>query len=150
MEIKEKLIELKTKAKEKLEVAKEKAKDYISEHEFGLCVGGASVFSLALLAMAFHKEQEAREEAINMSNEASAKLKEMITEVKYDEKKENEWDETYKETYDKVIDFADSLDLKPGEMYVIEDVNQYRGEGLPPDIVVSHLVYGTGIYPPKE
>ena len=61
-----------------------------------------------------------------------------------------DWNESYRENWDKVNEFANTLTLEPGEMYIIEDANQYKGEGLTSDITVSHLVYGDGVYPPEE
>ncbi len=61
------------------------------------------------------------------------------------------WEENYKENWDKVVSFADTLDLKPGEMFMIEDSKQYADEpwydGKP---VISHLVDNYGIYPPED
>lgn len=57
-----------------------------------------------------------------------------------------DWNESYRENWDKVNKFANTLTLEPGEMYIIDDASQYGGEGLE----VSHLVYGDGVYPPEE
>lgn len=56
-----------------------------------------------------------------------------------------EWDESYRENWDKVKEFASALALKPGEMFVIEDGREYDR-----DVIVSHLVYGDGVYPPDR
>lgn len=64
------------------------------------------------------------------------------------------WKEDYRENYDKVCDFASTLDLCKGERFIIEDVKQYEseswftGDGAKP--IVSHLAYGDGCYPPEE
>lgn len=64
------------------------------------------------------------------------------------------WKEEYRENYDKVCDFANTLDLGKGEAFIIEDPKQYEGEswftgdGAKP--IVSHFVYGDGCYPPDD
>ena len=71
-----------------------------------------------------------------------------------DEKKT--WDEFYKETWDAVNEFAKTLKLQPGEMYIIEDQMQFKSDpeyytdvdfSMP---VISHLVFNNVIYPPGE
>lgn len=61
------------------------------------------------------------------------------------------WEENYKDNWDKVVSFADTLDMKSGEMFIIEDSKQYADEpwydGKP---IVSHLVDNCGMYPPDE
>ena len=58
------------------------------------------------------------------------------------------WDEKYRDNYNKVTDFAKTLELEEGEMYIIEDQKQYNVDS--PDPCVSHLVNGEGAYPPES
>lgn len=65
------------------------------------------------------------------------------------------WDEKYRENYDRVIEFANSLNLFDGEMYIIEDQKQYIGQGFFPEMdpehpIVSHMIYNDGSYPPED
>lgn len=64
----------------------------------------------------------------------------------------NHWDEKYRENYDAVVAFANSLNLYNGEMFIIEDQKQYINDdnfvGMDKDHpIVSHLVNNTGVYP---
>ena len=78
------------------------------------------------------------------------------TGVNLKESEEDIWNREYKETYDKVVEFFENISLKPGEMYIIEDQTQFIGEEdiyLGVDLtkpIVSHLVFGMGVYPPGE
>lgn len=58
------------------------------------------------------------------------------------------WDEKYRDNFNKVTDFAKTLELEEGEMYIIEDQKQYNVDS--PDPCVSHLVNGEGAYPPES
>lgn len=66
------------------------------------------------------------------------------------------WDEFYKDTWEKVNEFAKTLKLQPGESYIIEDQMQFADEkdyytdidwSMP---IVSHMVFNEGIYPPGD
>ena len=63
------------------------------------------------------------------------------------------WKEDYRDNWDKVCEFAKTLDLEDGENYSIEfykEYEEYRKEhGLDKNIV-SHMVHGTGVYPPDD
>lgn len=64
----------------------------------------------------------------------------------------NGWDEKYRENYDAVVAFANSLNLFNGEMFIIEDQKQYIDDDTFADLdknhpIVSHLVNNTGVYP---
>lgn len=68
---------------------------------------------------------------------------------------EANWDEKYRDEYNKVIDFAKTLNLVEGESYIIEDQKQYIEDGCYPAMdetmpIVSHMIFGTGVYPPKD
>ena len=64
------------------------------------------------------------------------------------------WKEDYRENYDKVCDFANTLDLVKGEEFVISDTKQFENEswfkGDATKPVVSHMINGDGCYPPEE
>lgn len=64
----------------------------------------------------------------------------------------NGWDEKYRENYDAVVAFANTLNLYDGEMFIIEDQKQYIDDDTFADLdknhpIVSHLVNNTGVYP---
>lgn len=66
----------------------------------------------------------------------------------------NDWKQ-YEENWNKVNAFAETLNLLPGESFIIEDAEQYRDctDLVNCDFskpIVSHLVYNEGIYPPEE
>lgn len=64
------------------------------------------------------------------------------------------WKEDYRENYNKVCDFANTLDLVKGEEFVISDTKQFENEswfeGDASKPVVSHMINGDGCYPPEE
>lgn len=57
----------------------------------------------------------------------------------------NNWKEDYRDKWDRVNDFAKSLDLVEGESFMIEEGSQYDCDGT----IVSHLINGEGCYPPE-
>lgn len=57
------------------------------------------------------------------------------------------WKEDYRDTWDEIHELVDRIDLAPGETYVLEEASQLGVEANKP--VISHLVYGTGCYPPE-
>jgi len=64
----------------------------------------------------------------------------------------NGWDEKYRDNFNAVKDFANTLNLFEGEMFIIEDQKQYAGTDTFMDLdedhpIVSHLIDGTGVYP---
>lgn len=58
------------------------------------------------------------------------------------------WDEKYREKWDKVNEFAKTLDLDEGESFWIDEPSQYDVESNEP--IVSHMIYGSGCYPPER
>ena len=83
------------------------------------------------------KETEPRKMAIERSDEK------LLT---------NDWDEKYRDNFNAVKDFANTLNLFEGEMFIIEDQKQYAGTDTFMDLdeehpIVSHLIDGTGVYP---
>lgn len=65
------------------------------------------------------------------------------------------WERDYKDNWDEVMECAKRLNLKAGEMFIIEDQKQFIGDPQFPDLdpnraIVSHLVDNYGVYPPKE
>ena len=57
----------------------------------------------------------------------------------------NNWKEDYRNNWDRVNEFAKSLDLVEGESFMIEEGSQYDCDGT----IVSHLINGEGCYPPE-
>jgi hypothetical protein len=58
------------------------------------------------------------------------------------------WKEDYREKWDKVNEFAKTLDLVDGESFWIDEPSQYDAEANEP--IVSHMIYGESCYPPEE
>ena len=57
------------------------------------------------------------------------------------------WKEDYRDSFDEVTELTKRITLHPGESYMIEEPRQF---GLDTDRpVVSHLINGTGCYPPE-
>lgn len=57
----------------------------------------------------------------------------------------NGWREDYRDKWDRVNEFAKTLDLVEGESFMIEEGSQYDCVGT----IVSHLINGEGCYPPE-
>lgn len=67
------------------------------------------------------------------------------------------WDEKYRYNYDRVREFAKTLDLFEGESFMIEDQKQFLSDpasyyaNMDPTMpVVSHMVWNEGVYPPED
>ena len=57
------------------------------------------------------------------------------------------WKEDYRDSFDEVTELSKRITLHPGESYMIEEPRQF---GLDTDRpIVSHLINGTGCYPPE-
>lgn len=131
-----------------------KAKIWVGNHKTELACGTAGAITLAGgygLYRLYKTTQKSDEEKLN---EAFVETLDAIQKDVEDHRpKWNE--EEYRETYDKVTEFANSLTLKLGEGYYIEDRTQYydtdwyKGpkDGTPS---VSHMIDGWGVYPPDE
>ena len=136
--LKEKWSKVKTKAKETAVKVKDSTLNYIDKHPgvlIGAMIGGA--IGMATLNAKRETSQKALESGNNVEN------LEWREEPEFDHYK---WDEKYAENYNKVNEFADTLKLEKGEMYIIEDQTQYASiaDNRP---IVSHLVDGIGVYP---
>lgn len=141
MGIKEKWIEL-----------KKKACDFYNEHKTGVKTAAIGIGAFALGSFATYRMLHSDAESVD------------VPELDYDAAIANEVDEgnpyrwneeEYRETYDRVREFADTLNLKCGESYIIDDCKQYydddwykgRTDDKP---IVSHMLNGVGIYPDEE
>lgn len=76
------------------------------------------------------------------------------TKTKSDDPWTRGWKEEYRENYNKVCDFANTLDLVRGEEFVISDTKQFENEpwfkGDATKPVISHMIDGDGCYPPED
>ena len=62
-------------------------------------------------------------------------------------KNDSDWREEYRDNFNEVTELAKRITLAPGESFMIEEPRQF---GLDTDQpVVSHLINGTGCYPPE-
>jgi len=135
--------------KEKLKNLKEHTVKFYKEHKTGVIAAGIGIGTFALGSYATYRMMQ------NGDDESVPELDydETVEEVVEDPYRWNE--EEYRETYDRVREFADTLNLKCGESYIIDDCKQYydddwykgRTDDKP---IVSHMLYGTGVYPDEE
>lgn len=160
----------KVKAKERAAKLKENVSTFVSEHPgviVGIAVIGAGIGI-------FVRSGNSKPDSIYISPSEDNDYAGMIQSGKSETGNEDEidfipaknesdesrkealkklWEEEYKENWDKVNACAESLDLKVGEMFIIEDwkayANEpwYNGDRKP---IVSHLVNDSGVYPPDE
>lgn len=76
-----------------------------------------------------------------------------LDKIQENERKKEEW-KLYEYNWNLVNEFAKHIKLRPGEMFVLEDPEQYRDctdysqidFSMP---IVSHLVWNEGVYPPE-
>ena len=139
--LKEKWSKVKTKAKETAVKAKDKTLKFVDDHP-AIFIGAMITGAVGMAALNAKREtsQKALESGSNVEN-----LKRR-GEPEFDP---YTWNEKYAENYNKVNEFADTLKLEKGEMFIIEDHTQYDDftsvDHTRP--IVSHLVDGVGIYP---
>ena len=80
-------------------------------------------------------------------------LERYLDKIQENERKKEEW-KLYEDNWNLVNEFAKHIKLLPGEMFVLEDPEQYRDctdfsqvdFSMP---IVSHLVWNEGVYPPE-
>lgn len=147
---------------------KEKAKKFYENHKTGVKLGLAALGLVAIggtiYAVETHSEQKALE---NFTKSLPDKVDypelgvtfekvQPEPEPEYDDSipwECRKWKEEYRETYDKVKEFATTIDLEDGETYIIERNSKYdeyrKAHNLPTNIV-SHMIDWDGCYPPDE
>lgn len=132
--------------KEKFNSGKEKVKVFWREHKGTICK-----VTLATGAVVYLGKKIYDGYTQNDNDEAECNF-EIVDNLEPFEKPAEEWPEGMLEQYYKVKEFAETLDLKEGECYYIDDSKQYalndwykgRMDGKP---IVSHLINGEGLYP---
>jgi len=124
----------------------EKVKKFVKDHPeatlyilLGLTIGGCAV------AAAVQDRKEHQRVCEGLENCLDA--------IEKNEQKKKDW-EQYEENWNLVNEFAKHLKLLPGEMFILEDPEQYRDftdfQNVDFSIpIVSHLVYNEGVYPPE-
>ena len=130
--------------------------NFVKEHPeetMYILIGGVIV-GCAVGAAISKKKQ--RDILPSFGEEKCEQLSKMLDDIVRDhEEKVKTWNEKYKETWDTVNEFAKTLKLQPGEMYIIEDQMQFQGDDYFSEVdfsmpVISHMVFNEGIYPPGE
>lgn len=58
------------------------------------------------------------------------------------------WDDKYRADYLKVLYLAGKMNLEDGEKYIIERCDEFNPDNVQHLPIVSHLIDGTGVYPP--
>lgn len=169
MSFKEKLVETKEKATRKAREWKDKAVNWAIDHPgaiVGILIGGATLGGLVKAANDYQKELEYWQ---RVEQDENFHARPQIPEETEDEnvvdlsnyyistshgntvQPKPQWDEKYREQWDRVVDFAKTLNLEDGEAYYIEDQKQYKESGVDQSVpVISHLVDNWGVYPPAE
>ena len=162
--------EAKDKAKEKAIQAKEAIEGFVAKHPKVFIIGSLAVGTGLLLLCTNESNSGSNDNSAlpEPDNDYAGMIQKGLSESgdtdkiefipaknESDESHKNAlkklWEEEYKDNWDKVNACASSLDLKMGEMFIIEDSKQYADEpwydGLP---IVSHLVNNSGVYPPDD
>lgn len=128
------------KAKRKANSAKEKVVGFVNENG-ELIVGGTVLIASTIAGIAFTKNAciRAKHTAEDEANLENKMLRIM--------ERGSQWrEEDYRESWDKVNELAKTLKMQPGEEYVITAPGTYVGMD---EMAVSHMVDGTGVYPPE-
>lgn len=132
------------KAKRKANSAKEKVVDFVDEHRAGIYVAGLTAIGIGgsvLFGKGIHKlNVKARnliEDEVQLKNQVLGLME-----------KGSQWrEEDYRQSWDKVNELAETLKMQPGEEYIITAPGTYVGQD---EMAVSHMVDGTGVYPPDD
>lgn len=143
--IKEKFEKAKTKVEEAVVKAKKSVDNFVNTHPTlvkGIVLTGIIGGAAALGAINSRNNVEQIMDSSNSSSSGNP----------YTGERGSLWKEEYRENYDKVNAFADTLKLADGEMFIIEDQKQYIDADLFPNLnparpIVSHMIYGDGVYP---
>ena len=150
---------------------KEKAKNFYANHKTGVKIGIAALGTAAVGCIAyaagkakgaddFEKDYNYIAWRDGVDPKAAINLGMDVLENKSEPECDDsipwecrKWKEEYREVYDKVNEFATTIDLEDGEMYIIErnsEFDGYRKEHNLPTNIVSHMIDGDGVYPPDE
>lgn len=142
----------------KIKIGAKKAWNWITEHPDVVVYTVAAVGGAAI-GISLYKKSEAEPMLVYVDPEVRDELSDALADASTEEEinkctndyfSRNWKDEWYRENWDKVNEFAKTLTLLPGESFWIEEPTQYDAE---PDegssVIVSHLVYGDGVYPPN-
>lgn len=129
------------KAKRKANSAKEKAVCFWNENGEMIVLIGTGVVGIAgTILFAKHVCKKAEEAALHEEQIKKQCLSLM--------ERGSAWrEEDYRESWDAVNSLAGTLNLKPGEEYIITAPGTYVGQD---ELAVSHMIDGTGVYPPDE
>lgn len=129
------------KAKRKANSAKEKAVCFWNENGELIVSIGAGVVGIAGTILFEKHVCDKAEKAVALHEE---QLQQCLSLMERD----SAWrEEDYRESWNAVNSLAETLDLKAGEEYIITAPGTYVGQDK---LAVSHLVDGTGVYPPDE
>lgn len=144
------------KFKEKVDDVVDKAADFAADHPILTTAVFASVVMVPIMAVrkamdpAFNwpdEDDDTNEDSDWINEIAKTEAKKQI-ELEISRKSTdifNNWKEDYRDNWDRVNEFAKSLDLVEGESFMIEEGSQYDCDGT----IVSHLINGEGCYPPE-
>ena len=116
------------KFKEKVDTVVDKAADFAADHPILTTAVFATVVMVPIMAI-----RKAMDPAYNWPDEDD------------DTDIFNNWKEDYRNNWDRVNEFAKTLDLVEGESFMIEEGSQYDCDGT----IVSHLINSEGCYPPE-
>ena len=166
--------------KERWLKAKEKTLIFLRKHSAGIIVGGLVISGIGIgVSIGIEIGQGKERKRVNDWIESREsylleKLEEERAPLEIDELNSNEpdnneantedtiadgddipfwsrgWSEDlYREDYEKVKALANELNLHPGESWFIEEASQF-GDLEEAKPVISHMINGTGVYPPNE
>lgn len=140
------------KFKEKVDTVVDKAADFASDHPILTTVAFTTAVMVPVMAFraaidpVYNVPHDYYENNVDPNKYTVVPKEEPKVEKAKDPWTSN-WDEKYREKWDKVNEFAKTLDLDEGESFWIDEPSQYDVESDEP--IVSHMINGSGCYPPE-
>ncbi len=120
----------------------EKAKKFYNEHRYEI---KTVVTCVTIIGVGWYASKKVSDYIYGGKDDTSDIALPPVVEPEVNER--YEWsDEKYRETYDRVVEFAKTLPLIDGESYWI-DKNDEWNNGEP---IVSHMIDYVGVYPNEE
>ena len=139
---------------------KEKVKKFWQEHKVGIIIGGVVTGTIIIGCIVSAKKDDDDDfeydffEDSRLPDESESTCK--VDSVFTDDFCTRNWnEELYRENWDKVNEFAKTLNLQKGESYILDDSQQFYDEPWYDEekdghVIVSHMLNGDGCYPPEN
>ena len=134
------------------------SKNFWQKHKRKIIIGTVATVAVVGGVYITYKYMEAEEAKINDGKMVldvleNKTVKPIEKNNIYLEQQKLTWEQGgYQDNWNKVSEFAKTLKLAPGEEYLLSESTYWNDSDAPytGDVTVSHLVCGTGVYPPNQ